>query len=188
MARKPEAISSTKTYLMKNYMISGKLRSIESAYLIPLMVLCIFLTPNNGFPEVYSTWDTMEADKCASAWLIKRFVDKEAEFEFYPKGVLISSGIPFDTPEAELRRYHNMSAFESILKRYELDDPVLIEMGKIFHDLEVNFWGRKLRKESETIENGIRKIEAEYRNPKQILEKSFGYFDILYRDFKEALP
>ena len=111
-------------------------------------------------------------------------MDTEAIFEFYPKGELIASGIPFDTPEAELRRYHNMSAFESILKRYKLNDPVLVEMGKILYEIEVNYWGKKLRKESEALRNAVRKIEADYHNPKEILEKSFEYFDALYLELK----
>jgi hypothetical protein len=156
----------------------------KTSYLIMVLTLCVWFIPNNGFAKVYSTWDTMEPDKCGSAWLIKRFVDQEATFEFYPKGELISSGIPFDTPEAELRRYHNMSTFESILRKYKLNDPVLIEMGKIFHDIEINFWGKKIRAESEGLQNTILKIEADYNDPNEILKKSFEYFDTLYKDLK----
>jgi len=88
-----------------------------------LLYLLIFIslaanTRNDKESHLYSTWDTMEVDKCASAWLIKRFVDKEAEFKFFPSGELITEGIPFDTPDSEFRRYHNMSTFESILKKY----------------------------------------------------------------------
>jgi hypothetical protein len=147
-----------------------------------ILTLCVWSIPNYGFSKVYSTWDTFEPDKCGSAWLIKRFVDKEATFKFYPKGELISSGIPFDTPEAELRRYHNMSTFESILRKYKLNDPVLIEMGKIFHDIEINFWGKKIREESEGVQNTILKIETDYNDPNEILERSFEYFDTLYKE------
>jgi len=146
-----------------------------------ILSLCVWLIPASGFSQVYSTWDTFEPDKCGSAWLIKRFVDQEATFKFYPKGELIASGIPFDTPEAELRRYHNLSTFEFILKKYKLDDPVLIEMGKIFHDIEINFWGKKIREESEGLQKMILKIEADYHDPNEILIKSFEYFDTLYK-------
>ena len=111
-------------------------------------------------------------------------MDGEATFEFYPNGELIMSGIPFDTPDAELRRYHKLSTFESILKKYRLDDPVLMEMGKIFHDIEINFWGRKVRKESQGIENAIRKIAADYQGPNKVFEKTFEYCDALYEELK----
>jgi hypothetical protein len=156
----------------------------KTSYLILILTLCVWLVPNYGFSKIYSTWDTIEPDKCGSAWLIKRFVDKKATFKFYPKGELISSGIPFDTPEAELRRYHNMSTFESILKKYKLNDPALIEMGNIFHDIEINYWGKKNTAESKGVQNTILKIEEDHHNPNEILEKSFLYFDTLYKNLK----
>ena len=74
----------------------------------------------NAENHIYATWDGFEADKCASIWLIMRFVDPDAKIKFYPKGTPITSGIAFDTPDAALRRYHNMAAFESIARHYGL--------------------------------------------------------------------
>ncbi len=151
------------------------------------LVLCYCLIPGHGFAEVFSTWDTMEPDKCASAWLLKRFVDKDATFRFYPNGELIASGIPFDTPEAELRRYHNMSTFESILRKNKLNDPALLEMGEIFHDIEVNSWGRKVRRESKGVEIALRKIVKDHNGPNEILEESFVFLDSLYKGLAKGL-
>ena len=55
----------------------------------------------------YVTRDDFEPDKCASIWLIKRFIDPQAVFVIRPAGAPLKPGIPFDVPEAELRRYHN---------------------------------------------------------------------------------
>lgn len=155
-------------------------------FIIPVLAVYYCLLTGQSDAQVYSTWDTIEPDKCASAWLLKRFVNREATFTFYPNGELISSGIPFDTPEAELRRYHNMSTFESILRKYKLNDTQLVEMGKILHDIEVNSWGKKLRKESERVEIAIRKIVKDYNDPNEILEKSFEYFDKFYEGLKRS--
>lgn len=152
-------------------------------YILIILITMICLS-GQAAAEVYSTWDTLEPDKCASAWLLKRFVDKEAEFKFYPKGELISSGIPFDTPDAELRRYHNISTFESILRKYKLDDPVLMDIGIILHDIEVNFWGKKQRKESPEIEKSINEIVSNNSNTDRILAMSFKIFDNLYKKLK----
>jgi len=95
---------------------------------INLHIGCSFGGENSlDMPEkektlIFSTWEGFEADKCASIWLIKRFIDKNAKIKFFPKGSIITEGIPFDVPEAKLRRYHNMSTFESILKYYNLKD------------------------------------------------------------------
>ena len=50
-----------------------------------------------GDGHLYSTWDVLETDASASAWLIKRHVDPKARFKFFPKGELITEGIAFDT-------------------------------------------------------------------------------------------
>ncbi len=136
--------------------------------------------------HLYSTWDTMEVDKCASAWLIKRFIDKEARFTFFSEGTLITEGIPFDTPDSEFRRYHNMSTFESILQRYKIHDPALIEIGKIMHDIEVNFWAEKAQKISERVEREVKEFIMKSTSPPEALQKGHVYFDRLYKELGEV--
>lgn len=130
--------------------------------------------------EEYTTWENMEIDKCASTWLIKRFVDQEAVFRFVPKGELITHGIPFDTPEAQIRRYHNLSAFEYIVKTYKLNDPAIQKIAQIIHDIEINYWGAKKRPESQKINHAFRKIVESAQTPDQCLQQGFAFFDQLY--------
>jgi hypothetical protein len=133
-----------------------------------------------GFAETYVTWDTMEIDKCASAWLIKRFIDKEAVFKFIPKGGLVTEGIPFDTPDSKFRRYHNMSTFESILKEYKIQDPALIHIGKIMHDIEVSYWAGRQVEGSEELEKEIKDIIKSSKSPEECLIHGFKVFDEMY--------
>jgi hypothetical protein len=122
----------------------------------------------------------METDKLASIWLIKRFIDKDAEFKFYPKGEFITEGIPFDVPQAELRVYHNLSAFESIVRKFKIDDSTLKQIAQIIHDIEINFWGNKLRKESEELNKTIQEIIKSSKNNQDCLQRSFAIFNQLY--------
>lgn len=154
--------------------------------------LSIFLAygmPSNIIAEqkslIFSTWEGFEIDKCASIWLIKRFIDENAIIKFFPKGEMIKEGILFDTPDAKLRRYHNMSTFESILKHYNLQDSKLIYIGKIIHDIEVNIWERKVLKETLMVQNAVNKIIADSKNSDDIIEKSGEYFDSLYMNLSE---
>lgn len=142
----------------------------------------------NTQPSIFSTWEGFEVDKCASIWLIKRFVDKDAVMKFYPKGAQIDEGILFDTPDAKLRRYHNMSTFESILKHYQLNDPKLIYMGKIIHDIEVNVWERKLMQESYPVKEEVAKIILKSTSNTAVIEKSIHYFDTLYQEISPHTP
>ena len=134
----------------------------------------------NEPPRVFSTWEGFEPDKCASIWLIKRFIHKDAVFKFFPRGEAIKEGIAFDTPDAKLRRYHNMSTFESILFYYKLRDPKLAAIGKIIHDIEINVWARKMMAGSEDVLRAIREIIRTSKDNKTVIEKSCLYFDSLY--------
>lgn len=149
--------------------------------------LCIFIAygrPSNILAEqktlVFSTWEGFEVDKCASIWLIKRFINEKAIIKFFPKGEVIKEGILFDTPDAKFRRYHNMSTYESLLKHYALKDPKLIYIGKIIHDIEVNIWERKVFPETHKVRNRINKIISNSKNSDEVMEKCYKYFDLLY--------
>ena len=73
-----------------------------------------------------------------------------------------------------------MSAFESLLKHYNLQDPKLIYIGKIIHDIEVNIWEKKVFPETHKVQDEINKIILNSRNNGEVIEKSSIYFDLLY--------
>ncbi len=100
-----------------------------------------------------------------------------------PKGSIITEGIPFDVPEAEIRRYHNMSAFEYLLKEYGLDEPGLVKLGAIIHDIEINYWGKKAVEESVAINERIVGVIRARESAEQALGKCFLVFDGLYEDY-----
>jgi hypothetical protein len=131
--------------------------------------------------QIFSTWEGFEPDKCASIWLIQRFVSPKAVIKFYPKSDIIKEGIPFDTPNAKLRRYVNKSTFESLLHHYKLADPKLIHIGKIIHDIEINIWERKLMPETFTVIDFINSLLGETTDDQQIIKKGNAFFDDLYQ-------
>jgi len=130
---------------------------------------------------VFSTWEGFEVDKCACIWLIKRFINKHAQIKFFPKGSVITEGIPFDVPEAKLRRYHNISTFECMLKHYKIKDPKLIYIGKIIHDIEVNIWEKKVLGETSVVRDRVIKIIKQSENNDEVIKRSCEYFDLLYK-------
>jgi hypothetical protein len=83
-------------------------------------------------------------DRIACPWLIKRFIDKDAEFLFVPKdevmpGAEREGAIPYDVPGAELGHVEGRCSFESIMLKYGLmGDPALVEMAKIVHAADVS--------------------------------------------------
>jgi len=103
-----------------------------------IFFLVIVLHPFTATGQSYETWQGLEPDKLASMWLLKRFVDPQAEFTLVPKGSMISKGIPFDVPSAQFKRSHSQSTFESILQNQRLNDERLVHIGRIIHDIEIN--------------------------------------------------
>jgi hypothetical protein len=163
------------------------MKTVKHKVVVIFLIFCFSIfygIPSSILAEqkalVFSTWEGFEADKCASIWLIKRFIDKNAVIKYFPKGEIIKEGIPFDTPDAKFRRYHNMSAFESLLKHYNLQDPKLIYIGKIIHDIEVNIWEKKVFPETHKVQDEINKIILDSKNNGEVIEKSSKYFDLLY--------
>lgn len=150
-----------------------------------ISTLLIYSTAPLTFPGSYVTWPTMEPDKCASAWLIKRFIDREAIFIFIPQGEFVTDGIPFDTPESTFRRYHNMSTFESILEKLKISDPILLHIGQMLHEIEIAYWqDSKLKKTKELRQNMVEIIKTSL-DPHECFRQSFEFLDRFYRELSE---
>jgi hypothetical protein len=139
-------------------------------------------------PPVFSTWDIFEVDKLASIWLVKRFINPKAKIKLYPKGDTITEGIPFDTPEAKFRRYHNMSTYEMFRRHFEIDDPRCIYISKIVHDVEINTWEKKMMSESRSVIDAIKAIITGSSTSGEIINRAIMYFDRLYADMAIAHP
>lgn len=87
---------------------------------------------------LWATRKGCHVDRTACAWLIKRFVDPEPEFRFFedpadaPEGATL-----FDVAGARLSHHGDDCSFETFLKEYELEDPVLAEIAEIIHDADL---------------------------------------------------
>jgi hypothetical protein len=77
-------------------------------------------------------------DRAACAWLIRRFLDPEAEFIFVDDPDEVpADATAFDMRGAELSHHVGDCSFETFLRRYELSDPVLWELAKIVHEADL---------------------------------------------------
>jgi hypothetical protein len=84
-------------------------------------------------------WITRERpkiDRIACPWLIRKFVDPEAEFSFVPSNDVLGKAAelgatPFDVEGVELSHEGPLCSFDAILKKYHLDDPALAELAVI---------------------------------------------------------
>ncbi len=127
-------------------------------------------------------------DRIACPWLIKRFVDPEAEFLYVaPEEVSkAKDAIPFDVEGAELGHVDGRCSFESILLKYGLDDPALARLAAIVHGADVEADLDKIPEAAglKAIAMGFRRLYGDRDHEK--LEAQMRLYDALYEWCKTA--
>ena len=85
------------------------------------------------------TWEHVMVDRMGCAWLIKRFIDPEAEFLFVPAGhkPLPEGAEPFDLPGVRLSHRRGHCTFHTMLREYDLKDPILHRIAQIVDEADV---------------------------------------------------
>lgn len=124
-------------------------------------------------------------DRIACPWLIRRFVDKDAEFLYVDptevqRVAREQDAIPYDVEGAELGHVDGRCSFESILLKYELDDPALARLAKIVHgaDVEADLSKSPEAAGLKAIAMGFRRLYGDRDMEK--LEAQMRMYDALY--------
>lgn len=87
----------------------------------------------------WATRGGIHIDRAACAWLIRRHIDPDAQFAFITDPAEVPAGtIPFDMRGVELGHHGGDCTFETILRRYDLSDPVLWRIAAIVHEADLD--------------------------------------------------
>lgn len=129
------------------------------------------------------TREKIKVDRVACPWLIRNFVDREAEFVFLPNSTdwsQIADAVVFDVADCELGHHGEDVSFNSILKKYELTSPALLLLGEIVraadsHPSNPHSAGEGLR----WIASGFGALGL---TDHEILEREFIVYDALYAE------
>ena len=134
----------------------------------------------------WATRRNCHIDRAACAWLIRRFIDHEAEFVFVddPDEVPADS-TPFDIRGVELSHHGGECSFETFLRRYELDDPVLWDIARIVHNADLDD-ERFDAPEAAGFDVALRGLSMVV-DDSRLLEVTAPLFDGLYEFRKRAL-
>ena len=131
-------------------------------------------------------WITREkarVDRIACPWLIRRFIDKEPTFLFVPASEVLAvakeeNAIPYDVPDVELGHHGDHCSFDAFVKKYELNDPALVELARIVRGADTD--ARGLTPESA----GLYAVASGFRNMARDdfdnMAKQFPVYDALY--------
>jgi hypothetical protein len=139
------------------------------------------------------TREHVKVDRVACPWLIKKYVDQEAEFYFVPAEQVIGearklAAVPFDVPGVELGHHGKECSFEAILKKYELTkDPALVLLGKIVNgaDTDNTLWRQPEANGLNAIAEGFRRLN--FQNDHEINAAEWIVYDALYAYCKEMV-
>jgi hypothetical protein len=86
----------------------------------------------------WATRAEVHIDRAACAWLVRRFIDPAAEFVFVADPDEVpADATAFDMRGIELSHHGGDCSFETILRRYELQDPVLWDLARIVHEADL---------------------------------------------------
>ena len=131
------------------------------------------------------TREKVKVDRVACPWLIRKFIDPQAEFLFVPAAQVMEraaseGATPFDVPGVELGHHGGRCSFEAILDRYRLNDPALRLLGQIVHGADVtpDLYGRPEAPGLKAIAEGFRLLGL--RDDHEVLQRESVVYDALY--------
>jgi hypothetical protein len=125
-------------------------------------------------------------DRAACAWLIRRHLDAEAEFVFVDDAAQVTAdATAFDMRGVELGHHGGECSFETILRRHQLDDPVLWKLAEVVHeaDLDDERFDAPEAPGLDVVLRGLSMVCDDSR----VLELSGPLFDGLYEYFRRGM-
>jgi hypothetical protein len=143
---------------------------------------------NNAKPlrgRVWVTRQGVHVDRMASVWLIRRFIDPDAQFKFVPaKGYLPSPGeLRFDMFEGEFTHQGDRCTFEVLTALAGPADAALAAIGEIVHDIDLKD-AKFGREEANGIARVMEGIAAASKDDHRRIERGSAIFDDLYELFR----
>lgn len=139
------------------------------------------------------TRESVKVDRVACPWLIKKFIDTQAEFLFVPTDKVMEiaeqeKAIPYDVKGVELGHHGQECSFEAILKKYDLtNNAALVLLGKIVNgaDTDNTLWHQSEGAGLEAIAEGFRHLG--YKDDHEQNAAEWIVYDALYAYCQESV-
>lgn len=131
-----------------------------------------------------------KVDRVACPWLIKKFVDPEADFLYVPADqVMIAAkrenAIPFDVPNVELGHHDTQCSFDAVIKKYNLIDTALLQMAVIVRGADTD--AKDLAPECSGLEAIAEGFRLVFNDDHKQLEHELPVYDALYAYCREKV-
>ena len=137
----------------------------------------------NGASTRWVTRERPKIDRIACPWLVRRFVDPEAEFLYVPapevKNVARDrQAVPYDIPDVEFSHEGELCSFDAFLKFYRLKDPALEELARIVRGADTG--KHELTPQSPGLLAISLGLSLNFKNDLEMLEHGMVVYDALY--------
>ncbi len=132
------------------------------------------------------TREHVKVDRVACPWLIRKFVDGDAEFLFVPADRVMDvacreGAVPYDVPGVELGHHGRECSFEAIVKKYGLsEDRALARLARIVNgaDTDNTLWNQPESAGLRALAEGFRHLG--YKDDHEINAAEWIVYDALY--------
>jgi len=129
------------------------------------------------------TRERVKVDRVACPWLIRRFIDPQAEFLFVPADRVAEiaardGATPYDVANAELGHHGEQCSFDAFIEKYGLTDPALAKLRLIVRGADTS--ARDLAPEAPGLYAMAAGFAASGRSDHELLDLEFPLYDALY--------
>ena len=147
------------------------------------MSKAVRVNPKEYKSRVWVTRPRPGVDRCASAWLIRRFIDPKCRFEFAPEDHVPAEAVPYDMfHEGGFGHWGGDCTFETLEKAFRIRDSRVAVIGQMIHDADLlddrygrkegygvdeilKGWARQGLADNKLLDRGMELIEGLYHSP-----------------------
>jgi hypothetical protein len=138
--------------------------------------------------RVWVTRPRPGVDRFSSAWLIRRFIDRDARFVFATSPEKYPDAVPFDMYQSGgFRHEGEMCTFEVLQDRFGIRDVAVRRIGEIVHDVDLKE-ERYKSPHASTVAHLVEGLRASTRDDARLLEQGISMFEALYLSFGSGKP
>jgi hypothetical protein len=133
------------------------------------------------------TWQNIGIDRMACIWLIRRWIDPQAEFLFVPAGIhsLPKGTEPFDIPGVRYSHHRGQCSFHTLINEKGLKDPILFQIASIIDEAdivqEINV--EPVAPALDLLCRGLRQIS---KDDHEALERGCLLYEAMYAELSES--
>jgi hypothetical protein len=137
------------------------------------------INPKDYVGQLWVTRPRPGIDRSASAWLIRRFIDKKARFTFAQEGDVPRDAVPFDMFQGGFGHRGEDCTFETLRKDFRIRDARVAAIGEMVHDADLSD-GKFGRKEAFGVDEVLKGWARKGTPDKELLKRGVEMIDGLY--------